>query len=107
MSNYLDSEVFREVEGFTYVERETSTGIRQGLIAALDLECYDFSPESTSLIRATEGTIVNRLPPRIAIRKDAPLELPHILVLIDDPDFTVIQPLGKNKKDLTSFMSLI
>jgi len=79
MSNYLESGVLRGVEGFTYVERDTSTGIRQGLIAALDLDCYDFSPESTSLIRATEGTIVDRLPPRIAIRRDAPLELPHIL----------------------------
>lgn len=100
MSKYLESGVFREVEGFTYVERKTSTGIRQGLIAALDLECYDFSPESNSLIRATEGTIVDRLPPRIAIRKGAPLEIPHILVLIDDPDSTVIQPIGKNKKEL-------
>ena len=100
MSKYLEGGVFRAVEGFTYIERETSTGVRQGLIAALDLDCYDFSPESTSLIRATEGTIVDRLPPRIAIRKDAPLELPHILVLIDDPDFSVIQPIGKNKKEL-------
>ena len=100
MSNYLDNGIFRGVEGFIYVERETSTGIRQGLVAALDLECYDFSPESTSLVRATEGTIVDRLPPRIAIRKDAPLELPHILVLIDDPDFAVIQPLVKIKKEL-------
>jgi hypothetical protein len=60
---------------------------------ALDLEQYDFSKGSQSLIRATEGTILDRLPPRIRIREGAPLEVPHILVLIDDPDRTVIEPL--------------
>lgn len=100
MSRYLKNGVFQEIEGFIYVERETTTGIRHGLVAALDLESYDFSQGSSSLIRATEGTIVDRLPPRIAIRKDAPLELPHILVLIDDPDFTVLRPLAGRKEDL-------
>jgi hypothetical protein len=60
----------------------------------LDLERYDFSPRSTSLIRPTEGTIVARLAPRMAVRREAALELPHILVLIDDPDGTVIEPLA-------------
>ena len=69
---------------------------RQGLIAALDLEQYDFHNDSQSLIRATEGTVVDRLPPRIKIRESAPLEIPHIMVLIDDPLFTVIEPLAKN-----------
>ncbi len=59
----------------------------------LDLEQYDFHEGSETLIRATEGTIVDRLPPRIKVRKDAPIELPHIMVLIDDPEKTVIEPL--------------
>ncbi|MBM3137579.1 MAG: DUF1015 domain-containing protein [Chloroflexi bacterium] len=101
MDRYLLEGIFQEVEGFIYVEREIESGIRQGLIAALDLEHYDFGVDSHSLIRATEGTIVDRLPPRIAIRKGAPLELPHILVLIDDPGFSVIQPLSENKGKLS------
>ena len=60
---------------------------------ALDLEQYDYNKGSTSLIRATEGTILERIPPRVRIRSGAPLELPHILVLIDDPQHTVIEPL--------------
>lgn len=62
-------------------------------MVALDLEAYDYSKDSTTLIRATEGTIIERIPPRKKIRIGAPLELPHIMVLIDDPDKTVIEPL--------------
>jgi len=68
------------------------------LIAALDLEKYDFHKDSRSLIRATEGTIIERLPPRVAIREKALLEIPHILVLIDDPQNTVIEPLAAKVK---------
>jgi uncharacterized protein (DUF1015 family) len=100
MERYLREGIFQEFEGFIFIEREIGSGIRQGLIAALDLDQYDYQPDSQSLIRATEGTIVDRLPPRIAIRKDAPLELPHILVLIDDPDFSVIRPLSEIKDKL-------
>lgn len=79
---------------FVLVDRKTShTSSRKWLIVALDLEQYDYSVGSQTLIRATEGTIIDRLPPRIAIRKDAPLESPHIMVLIDDPNKTVIEPL--------------
>lgn len=67
---------------------------RSGLVVALDLEQYDYSRGSETLIRASEGTIVERIPPRLRIRKDAALELPHILVLIDDPQHTVIEPLA-------------
>lgn len=67
---------------------------------ALDLECYDYSKESQTLIRATEGTVIDRLPPRIQIRKDASIELPHIMVLIDDPKKTVIEPLFAQKDQL-------
>ena len=94
MSTYLESDLFQEIQGFIYVERSFGSKARQGLIAAVDLEQYDFHSDSQSLIRATEETIINRLPPRIEIRENALLEIPHILVLIDDPLFTVIEPLA-------------
>ena len=72
----------------------------------LDLEHYDFSSRSTSLIRPTEGTIVARLAPRIEVRRGAELELPHILVLIDDPDRTVIEPIGAAAKTLTKLYDI-
>ena len=79
--------------GFILVERSVDGKTRRGLMLALDLEQYDFNKGSQSLIRATEGTILDRLPPRIRIREGAPLEIPHILILIDDPERTVIEPL--------------
>ncbi len=86
--------LLREHAGAVLVERTLEDGrLRRGLMLELDLEHYDFSPTSTSLIRPTEGTIVERLAPRIEVRREAELELPHILVLIDDPDRTVIEPL--------------
>ncbi|MFN8414471.1 MAG: DUF1015 family protein [Anaerolineales bacterium] len=72
----------------------------KGVILCLDLERYDYNKGSSSLIRATEGTIVDRLPPRIKIRQGAAMELPHILVLIDDPNRTVIEPLSADKTKL-------
>lgn len=63
------------------------------MIAALDLEHYDFTPGAKSLIRPTEGTIMDRLPPRLRVREGAALELPHVMVLIDDPEHVVIDPL--------------
>jgi len=93
MHQYLTDETFNKTEGMVYVKRETSTGIRSGLLLALDLEKYDFNKGSKTLIRASEGTILERLPPRIRIRENASLELPHILVLIDDPERTVIEPI--------------
>ena len=100
MSAYLQTGLFKQVEGFIYVERSLGSKVRQGLIAALDLEQYDFQKDSLSMIRATEGTIIDRLPPRIKIRENAPLEVPHIMVLIDDPLFTVIEPLSAHANDL-------
>lgn len=100
MSEFLNKGIFQSVTGMIYIERNLGSKIRNGLVAALDLEQYEFSQNSTSLIRATEGTIVDRLPPRIKIRKNAPLETPHIMVLIDDPEFSVIEPLSKIKNDL-------
>lgn len=83
-------------EGLVFTRRTVDGKTRNGLVAALDLECYDYSKGSTTLIRATEGTIVERIPPRLRIRDGAPLELPHIIVLIDDEKKTVIEPLEKS-----------
>jgi uncharacterized protein (DUF1015 family) len=94
MHEYLDQGILYPVNGFIYTERFVENHLRRGLIAALDLEQYSFQKGSQSLIRATEGTIIERLPPRIRIRKSALLELPHIMVLIDDPEKTVIEPLA-------------
>jgi hypothetical protein len=101
MRQYLDAGILEPREGLVYVERTAAGKTRKGLVMCLDLEQYDYSRGSTSLIRATEGTIIERLPPRIKIRTGAPLELPHILVLIDDPEKTVIEPVGAASNHLT------
>lgn len=100
MKEYLDQGILVPHQGMIFVERTVDGGTRRGLMLALDLEHYDFSKGSQSLIRATEGTILDRLPPRIKIREKASLEVPHILVLIDDPDDSVIGPVEKIKTDL-------
>ena len=100
MQQYLETGLLHPHQGMVYVERTVSGKTRRGLMIALDLEKYDFNAGSTTLIRATEGTILNRLPPRIKIREQAPLEFPHILMLIDDPDDIVIGSLEKQKTAL-------
>ena len=95
MQRYLAEGVLTpQPPGLALVERETARGrTRRGLVAALDLEHYDFNPGAKPLIRPTEGTIMDRLPPRVRVREHAPLELPHVMVLIDDPECSVIEPL--------------
>lgn len=95
MQDYLSEEILRPLNpGFILLDRKTKlVSSRKGLIVALDLEEYDYSIGSQSLIRATEGTILERLPPRIKVRENASIESPHIMVLIDDPNKTVIEPL--------------
>jgi hypothetical protein len=95
MERYLaDGSLVEQQPGLVLVDRQTSeVESRKGLVLALDLEQYDYRKGAQSLIRATEGTILDRLPPRIKVRKNAPIELPHIMVLIDDPQQTVIEPL--------------
>ncbi|MEM7152978.1 MAG: DUF1015 domain-containing protein [Myxococcota bacterium] len=100
MQGYLDDGVLTKQAGFIYVERQIGETVRRGLMVAMDLEAYDFNKGSSSLVRATEGTILDRLPPRIRIREGAPIELPHIMVLIDDPEKRVIEPLGEAKDQL-------
>lgn len=96
MDRYISDGVFEEYKNaMVYVERTQSNGIlRQGVVGAIDLEEYDFSKGSTSQVRATEATVIERIPPRIKVRQGASLELPHIMILIDDPDKTVIEPLA-------------
>jgi len=94
MRRYRAEGLLRDHAGTVLVERTLPDGrVRRGLMLELDLEHYDHAPTSTSLIRPTEGTIVERIAPRVAVRQGAELELPHILVLIDDPECTVIEPL--------------
>lgn len=88
----LDGTLEDKGEGFVLTRRSVAGNVRTGIVMALDLECYDYNKGATTLIRATEGTIVERIPPRLRIRENAPLEMPHILVLIDDPEKTVIEP---------------
>lgn len=87
MSRYLDSGVFRELkDSYVYLERTLINGMtRRGIVAAVDLECYDWRAGTTSPIRATERTVEDRLPPRVVIRSKAVLEMPHIMVFVDDP----------------------
>ncbi len=75
--------------------------VRRGLIGAVDLEEYDYHAGATSVIRATEGTVLERIPPRVAVRRDAPLELPHVMLLIDDRSKTVIEPILREAEHRT------
>ena len=95
MQRYLDEDVFSCLkDSLVYIERTQSDGrVRHGLIGMVDLEQYDFTPGSGALIRATEGTVLDRIPPRAKVRRNASIELPHVMLLIDDPKRTVIEPL--------------
>lgn len=97
MQEYLNQGLFDEHKNcFFYVRRSMNNGkVRKGLIGKIDLEEYDFSKASTSKVRATEGTVLERIPPRVKIREDAPLELPHIMLLLDDSKKEIIEPLSK------------
>ncbi len=97
MDSYISNEVFTEYkDAMIYIERVQNDGkIRAGIVGMIDLECYDYNKGSTSAVRATEATVVERIPPRIAVRRGASLELPHIMILIDDPEKTVIEPVSK------------
>lgn len=96
MDKYLKDGTLRDMgEGVIVCRRTVNGHSRLGLVLALDLENYDYNKGAETLIRATEGTIVERIPPRLRIRRGAPIEMPHILILIDDPEKTVIEPVFK------------
>lgn len=101
MKNYINNQLLEETiqDGFVLVERKTESGIRLGLVGVIDLETYDYTPGSSSLIRATEGTIQSRIPPRLKIREGATIEVPHIMVLIDDSKKQLIEKLYEEKED--------
>lgn len=95
MQDYLAKGIFNEYEDslILTVRTQADGKIRTGLVGAIDLEQYDYNKGSTSQVRATEATVASRIPPRVKIRRDAALELPHIMILIDDVKKTVIEPL--------------
>ena len=100
MEEYISSDIFRELpEGILLTERNMGGVLRKGVLLAVDLEKYDYRIENKPTIRATEKTLLERIPPRVAIRKDAPLESPHVLVLMDDVNDGVIGPLHELKED--------
>ena len=102
MKKYLAEGVLAEKvkNGYILVERTTETGVRLGLMACLDLEQYDYNAGSVSLIRATEGTVIERVPPRVKIRSGAVVELPHVLMLLDDAKMRAIEPAYEAREKL-------
>ncbi|MGN1116542.1 MAG: DUF1015 domain-containing protein [Candidatus Ornithomonoglobus sp.] len=102
MEEYLKNGIFEEYrDSLIYVERTQPNGrVRHGIVGKIDLEYYDFSNGSQSAVRATEGTIISRIPPRQKIRKNAPLELPHILMLVDDRKKAIVEPVTAKASEL-------
>lgn len=101
MKEYISSDTFETYENsMIYVERIQSNGIlRAGIVGMIDLEQYDYNKGSVSQVRATEATVIERIPPRVRVRQNAPLELPHIMILIDDEKNSVIEPLADMKNN--------
>lgn len=101
MCRYLSDGTFRTYENAAVlVERQTSAGIRLGLVLAVDLEAYDYQPGNDKAIKATEATVEERLPARVRIREGASLELPHTMLLLDDAQKSVIEPIYKKRDTL-------
>lgn len=98
MQEYLDSNIFEcYSDSLIYVERIQSDGkLRRGIVGKIDLECYDYRAGSDAEIRATEQTVLSRIPPRVEIRKNAPLELPHVMLLFDDVKDLIFSYLKAN-----------
>ncbi len=97
MRDYLNRGLFAaHPDSMVLVERTLSSGrVRRGLVGAVDLEAYDYNRGAQSPVRATEGTVLERIPPRVRVRENAPLELPHVMLLADDPGRTVLEPLAE------------
>ena len=102
MYDYLDKGVFNTLkDSYILVRRQTAYGYtRLGIVAPVDLEDYSYEYPTEAAIRSTEGVVANRIPPRLKIRKDAPVELPHVMLLLDDRDKTVIEPFYKKRDTL-------
>ena len=102
MREYLDGGVFKTLkDSFIVCKRTTASGVsRLGIVLAIDLEDYCFTHPSHAYVRSTEGVVLDRIPPRLKIRQDAPVELPHIMLLIDDRKPRVIEPIWEGRADL-------
>ncbi|MBR4873537.1 MAG: DUF1015 domain-containing protein [Clostridia bacterium] len=101
MDRYLAKILREHKNAMIYLERTLGDGtVRRGIVGCVDLEQYEYTKGASSLIRATEGTVLERIPPRVAIRRGASVELPHVMVLVDDPDKTVVEPLVAKAGDL-------
>ena len=102
IESYLQEGVLTEKvhQGYVLVERITQSGARIGLMGMVDLDCYDYTPESKALIRATEGTVTSRIPPRVRIREGAQVESPHVMLLCDDRQQELIEPLYALRQQL-------
>ncbi len=102
MIKFVDNGIFDEYkDSYIYIERTLRGGeVRQGIIGAVDLEDYDYSKGSKSAVRATEGTVAERIPPRLKVRINAKLELPHVMLLIDDRKKIVIDKIADSKTDM-------
>lgn len=99
MEKYLSDNTLKQTvtAGYVFVERTTESGVRLGIVGKIDLDTYDFDPKNKTLIRATEGTVLSRIPPRVKIRQNASIELPHVMLLVDDPQDKILGDLQKNK----------
>ncbi len=102
MAKYLAEDSFTEYkDAYIYVERTLKNGVvRKGIVGVIDLEQYNYNADSKSAIRATEQTVLERIPPRVEIRRNASLELPHVLLLCDDEKERIIEPLASKKAEL-------
>ena len=102
MDAYLAGDVFQTyADSYVYVERTLLNGsVRPGLIGAVDLEEYNYNPGSVSAVRATEKTVLERIPPRQRVRKDAGIEFPHVLMLCDDDQKQLLEPIAALKNEL-------
>lgn len=106
MKEYRGTVLNRAVKGFVYVERDTGCGpVRPGLLGAVDLEQYSYTPGSSPAVRPTENTVVERIPPRLAVRRGASLELPHVMMLINDRDDHILGGLAAKKDRLRPLYS--
>ena len=101
MEEYRKSVLTRKVHGYVYVERTQMDGtVRQGLVGAVDLDAYDYAKGSKPAIRPSESTVVERIPPRLKVRRGATLETLHVMMLADDPGCTLVEPIGARKSEL-------
>lgn len=100
MENYLNSGIFEEYkDSYIYIERKLSSGVvRRGIVGMIDLEAYDWLESSVTPIRATEHTVENRLPPRVQVREKAIIEMPHIMIFVDDPENHVLSSVERGDK---------